>query len=184
MRHTLFPVLVAVLTMTGQTSATESHHTAPIVSQAWARATPAAIKIAAAYVKITAGHHGDRLLGASSNAAERIEIHTHKMDGDKMSMAKVAGVDIPAGSSVTFEPGGYHFMLFDLRRQLKEGEELQLVLEFADAGKMEVKAQIAPAWALGPDGKKAEDHSQHHSEHQKHNESNHEHHDKHDSKHH
>lgn len=163
MTRILLPILAIVFFLNGQASAADSQNAAPTVSQAWARATPAAIKIGAAYVTITAGQHADRLVGASSAIADRVEIHTHKMDGDKMSMAKIADIEIPASGTVKFGPGGHHFMLFDLRRPLKEGEDLQLVLEFAKAGKVDVKAQIFPAWSLGPDGQKAEDHSQHHS---------------------
>ena len=169
MNRTLLPVVaVAVLAMipvSATATATESDHAAPTVSQAWARATPPKIKIGAAYVKIEGGHHGDRLVGASSKIADRVEIHAHAMDGGKMSMTKIDDLDIPAGGTVKFEPGGYHLMLIDLRQQLKEGEQLKLVLEFANAGKVDVVARIVPAWSLGPDGKKGEDHSQHHSEH-------------------
>ncbi len=121
-------------------------------THAWSRATPATIKMGAAYVTLTAAKGAvDRLIGVSSPAAELVEVHGHMMSGGQMSMAKLDSVEIPAGETVKFKPGGLHLMLIGLRRQLKEGTKLTLQFEFAKSGKLEVEADILPAWSLGPD---------------------------------
>ncbi len=87
------------------------------------------------------GHHDDRLVGVQSDIADRIELHTHKMDGDIMRMRKVDGVDIPAGGKAVFEPGGLHLMIFGLKERLITGDEIEVELEFEQAGKV-----TAPFW--------------------------------------
>jgi copper(I)-binding protein len=68
-----------------------------------------------------------------------------------MRMRQVASIDVPAGGTVSLEPGGLHIMLIDLREPLKQGETLPLTLTFAKAGKVTVQvpvkspAETAPA---------------------------------------
>ena len=77
--------------------------------------------ISAGYFEITNhGHHDDRLIAASSPVSESVEIHTHNEEDGVMKMRRVEGVDLPAGQSVVFKPGGYHLMFFGTA--LKEGQ--------------------------------------------------------------
>jgi copper(I)-binding protein len=50
-----------------------------------------------------------------------------------MKMHAVDGIALPAGKPVNLASGGYHIMLFDLKRQLKEGETVPLTLVVEDA---------------------------------------------------
>ena len=45
-----------------------------------------------------------------------------------MKMQPVSGIDLPAGKPVDLASGGYHIMLMQLKRQLKEGETVPLTL--------------------------------------------------------
>src|SRR5689334_7866442 len=55
------------------------------VEGAWARATPPGAKVGGAFVTlINTGDAADRFVSASSGIAERVELHTHIMDGDVM----------------------------------------------------------------------------------------------------
>ena len=47
-----------------------------------------------------------------------------------MSMRRVPGLSIPAGSQVNLKPGGYHLMLFGLKTHLVDGEAHPLSLLF------------------------------------------------------
>ena len=70
-----------------------------------------------------------RLVSASSPIAAEVEIHTHSMSDGVMQMREVDGVDLSAGESVTFEPGGLHLMMFGFSRT--EGQtETPVTLEF------------------------------------------------------
>jgi copper(I)-binding protein len=47
-------------------------------------------------------------------------------------MRAVPSLELPAGKSIRLEPGGYHIMLFDLKRSLVPGQKLKLELSFED----------------------------------------------------
>jgi len=120
------------------------------ISDAWSRATPPGAKIAAGYLTIrNQGAAADRLIGASSPAAARVEPHVTEKQGEVMRMREVKGYDVPAKGSYELRPGGAHLMLVDIKRPLKEGDKVPLVLRFQKAGEvkvdLEVKALGAPA---------------------------------------
>jgi hypothetical protein len=116
---------------------------APSVSGAWARPAAAA-GVSAAYFTITApSGAADALLSATSPVADMVEIHETATDGTGMtSMDAVARVDVPAGSSVEFKPGGRHLMLMGLTSTLAPGSTIELDLVFEHAGKVVVQAEI------------------------------------------
>ena len=76
----------------------------------------------------------DRLVGAQSAAAQKVEIHEMKMDGNVMRMRELEkGLEIPAGGSVTLAPGGYHLMLQQLKAPLVKDSQVPVTLVFKDA---------------------------------------------------
>lgn len=64
----------------------------------------------AAYFSITS-NIADRITGASSAAAEAVEIHESMAAGGMAAMHRVESVELPAGQTVVFGPGGLHLML-------------------------------------------------------------------------
>src|SRR3546814_3893000 len=62
----------------------------------WARASAGPARNGAAFLAIENAGDADRLLGATGDIAERIELHTHEMDGDVMKMRRLEAVEIPA----------------------------------------------------------------------------------------
>lgn len=120
------------------------------VRDAWSRATAPSQKNGAVFLTIdNAGGPADRLTGAGSPHAERVELHNHTMQDGVMRMRPVPSVDVPAGGSVTLEPGGYHVMLMGLTAALEEGDVVPLTLTFEHAGTIEVDAMILGAGASG-----------------------------------
>jgi len=98
----------------------------------WTRATPAGATTAVGYLKITnTGSTPMRLTGATTAAAQRVEIHVMSMTGGVMSMRPVQGVDIAAGATVKLELGGIHLMLIGLRKPLLQEQMIPLTLAFA-----------------------------------------------------
>ena len=67
------------------------------VQDAWSRATPPGAKIAGGYLVIRNAGAADRLVSASSPAAERVETHVTIRDGDISRMREVKGYDAEAG---------------------------------------------------------------------------------------
>ena len=113
------------------------------VENAWARATPPGAKIGAGYMKISSAK-ADRLIGAATPAAAKVEMHVTQKQGDMMMMREVRGYDIPAGGSFELAPAGAHLMLVDLKAPLKEGTRVPLTLRFEKAGEVKVELEVRP----------------------------------------
>jgi len=73
------------------------------------------------------------LLSASSDVSKVVELHKMENVNEVMHMQKVDKVVIPANGQMEFKPGGYHFMVIGLTRALKDGEEVEVKLQFADS---------------------------------------------------
>jgi copper(I)-binding protein len=120
----------------------------------WARPSAGPNKLGAAYLILkNAGQEADTLQSVSSPAAQKVEIHEHTQDASGiMRMRPVeGGLNIPAGGTVEFKPGGYHLMLIGLTHNLEEGQQIPLKLHFAQAGDLdiEVKIEKRPAGTAG-----------------------------------
>ena len=127
----------------------------------WARTSPMATTMGAAYLSITSPVD-DALLGvkADSSIAEMAQIHEMvPVDGADMSsdstmaggmgtdttmaatemkMQEVEKIALPAGTKVELKPGGYHIMLMQLVKPLETGATISLTLVFENAGEKTV----------------------------------------------
>jgi periplasmic copper chaperone A len=114
------------------------------VEQPWARATPAGAKTGAVYMTLdNKSATGDRLTGASSDVADKLQIHEMKVENGVMQMRELAGgLPIPAGGSVMLKPGSYHVMLIGLKKPLTPGETFPLTLTFEKAGTISVTVPV------------------------------------------
>ena len=74
--------------------------------------------------------------------ADRAELHTHIMDGDKMMMRQVEGYDIPAGEHLILSPMGDHIMMMDLLAPLALGEMIEVTLSFEDGSMVQFEAPV------------------------------------------
>lgn len=72
--------------------------------------------IGAAYFTIRSAK-ADRIVAVSSPAADKIEIHASVTKGTSVSMQRLETVELPAGKTVKFEPGGMHLMVFSPRSE-------------------------------------------------------------------
>ncbi|MFT3905290.1 MAG: copper chaperone PCu(A)C [Steroidobacteraceae bacterium] len=117
------------------------------VMQPTASATPPTATTAAVYLMVhNAGASSDRLIGASTPIADKVEIHTVEMKGDVMQMRPVDGLDLAVGGMIEFATGKQHLMLVGLKQPLKAGDKFELTLKFAKAGELKVNV---PVTALG-----------------------------------
>lgn len=142
------------------------------VTGAWARTSPAVADAGALYMEIANGGDADgALVGVTVDAAVagRAEIHETvavegdtttgmpgqmpgstegqggtdgSMGGGMMEMRPVDRVEIPAGETVSFEPGGYHVMLLGLAQPLETGTTVEVTLAFEDSGEQVVTADV------------------------------------------
>jgi copper(I)-binding protein len=121
------------------------------IDKPWVRATPPGAKIAAGYMTIrNKSGTQDRLVGASSPAAGRVETHVNIKDGEILRMREVKGYDIPAKGTFELKPGGAHLMLVDIKQPFKEGDKVPVTLRFERAGEVKVDFRVEPLAAAAP----------------------------------
>lgn len=118
------------------------------VTDAWVRATMPGQPVGAAYMQIESDADA-RLVGVSSSAVPRVEVHEMKMDGDVMRMREVKAVDLPKGRTVSLEPGGFHIMLMNLKKPIVAGDSIPLTLTIESGGKQQTVEVKAEARAMG-----------------------------------
>ncbi len=114
------------------------------IEAAWARATPPGAKVGAGYLRIVnTTKTPDRLIGISSPAAAKVELHEMIMSGTIARMRQVVGgLEIPAGATVTLKPGSYHLMFLGLKAPFTEGERIKATLAFEKAGKVDMEFAV------------------------------------------
>jgi copper(I)-binding protein len=124
------------------------------VQQPWTRETAPGAKTAAGYMTIrNKSAQPERLVGGSSPVAAKVQTHVHLKDGEILRMREVTGYDIPAKGSFELKPGGAHLMLVDLKRPLKGGEKVPVVLKFENAGEVKVDFEVRPLASTPSDHK-------------------------------
>ena len=86
----------------------------------------------------------DALLGAEIPGCGVVELHDMKMDGDVMVMRPVEGqqIPIPAGETVELKRGGLHIMCIQKAAPLEVGTTVDMVLQFANAGTINVTGEV------------------------------------------
>ncbi len=112
------------------------------IENAWARPTTVSAQAAAIYLTITDLGAPDRLVGASTPAAGKAELHETIHDGDVMKMRPVAGLAISQSTPISLAPGGYHIMLTQLNRPFAAGQSFPLSLRFEKAGTVETTVVV------------------------------------------
>src|ERR1700733_11145594 len=117
------------------------------VSDAWIRAMPASIP-SGGYFTLRNGTAKDVILtGAATPACGSLMLHQSEMTGGMSSMHHVDEVDVPAGGSVAFAPGGYHLMCMQATSAITPGGNVPVTLIFKDGSK--VTASFAVRNAAG-----------------------------------
>jgi copper(I)-binding protein len=113
------------------------------VTNAWIRPTPAGASTGAAYLTLKANRDDALVQVAVDRAvAKEAMVHGTTDTGGQMGMQPAGRVPLPAGTTVTMRPGGFHIMLMDLTRRLEAGSKVALTLTFENAGSKVVEADV------------------------------------------
>ena len=120
---------------------------APVVSDAWARATPPGLDVGAAYMVIQGGSKPDKLLGGTSDRAAMVHLHAVDAKDGVSKMRAIESLEIPAGQTVTLAPNSTHLMLMGLSSPLVAGQTFLVTLQFAHSEPLPVKVTVRPATA-------------------------------------
>ncbi|MCW2370168.1 copper chaperone PCu(A)C [Sphingobium sp. B11D3D] len=114
----------------------------------------------AAYFTIHGGADDVVLRDVLTDEAVRVEIHESGTKNGVASMRPVKTVDVPAGATVKFEPGGKHLMLWSINPQALEDKKMTFTFIFSNGQRILADAIVQQP---GADGEMAgmEDHSGH-----------------------
>ena len=110
---------------------------------AWATATDASS--GAIYgLLVNLSSQPDTLLGATTDAAQTVELDTMSMDANGvMQMTPVdGGIPVAANAYTELQSGGLHLMLINLKQPLAAGGSIALTLHFEHAGDVQVSVPI------------------------------------------
>lgn len=117
--------------------------TVPTVSGAWVRPPQGMGRPAAGYLVITGGSQADALLSAKSPIAAMVELHETSTDASGMTgMHPISRLEVPAGATVTLQPGGYHLMFMSVTGTVEVGAKVRIELTFEKAGTITVEAEV------------------------------------------
>ena len=144
-RLTLAAAVVAALSIsTLEASAGDFAVGSIEIANPWTRATPKGADVAGGYMRITnKGAVADRLIGGSSAAASRLEVHEMTMADGVMRMRPLTqGLEVKAGETVELKPGSFHIMLMGLSRPLQKGQKIKGTLVFEKAGKVDIEYTV------------------------------------------
>ena len=126
--------------------------------EAWVRTTVPGQSVAAGYLKLRSTDAA-ALVGIRTPVTPEAAVHEMSMQGGIMKMRPIKRLTLPAGRLVELKPGGYHVMLTNLTKPLKEGEKvpLTLTIERQDKGREEIEI-TAEVRSAAPGGSVHEHH--------------------------
>jgi copper(I)-binding protein len=113
-----------------------SHAMDLVVQDAWVREAPPTARTLAGYGLLS--NHGDQeitVTAVSSKSFGRVEMHSMIMKNGMMQMKAVKRIVIPAGGTFEFVPGGYHLMLINPAKSLRDGDRVELEFELSNGAK-------------------------------------------------
>ncbi|MBV8394448.1 MAG: copper chaperone PCu(A)C, partial [Alphaproteobacteria bacterium] len=119
----------------------------------WARIQTAESREAGGYMTLkNTGPENDRLVAASSAAAESVEICGIRVVDSSLRMRPYKnGLSIPAGMPIELKPRGYHLLLEGLKAPLVKGQKVPVTLTFEKAGTREVELTVEAPGMIGKD---------------------------------
>ena len=151
--RTLSILLAVVLAAGAQAQTVE-------VKNAWVRATVQGQKATGAFMQITAPA-ASTLVSISTPVAGVAEVHEMKMDGDVMRMRPLTkGLELPAGTTVQLQPGGYHLMLMELKLPLQKDTTIPITLTLQNSKGVQSTQELrVPVLTAAPKGQAEHQHN-------------------------
>lgn len=114
------------------------------IKNQWVRASNDGQDVSAAYMTIVS-NEDTSLIAIYSDVADVIEIHSMSMENGVMKMRMLDTLDLTAGKPTELSPGGFHLMLFDLKKPLTAGKEAHFTLHFKNKAGQEKTISVTSA---------------------------------------
>lgn len=117
------------------------------VSETKLRLLPGNLPAAGYFTLTNSGNQPVVLTGAQSPAFAQVMMHRSSLENGMASMQHVAQVEVAAGATLKFAPGGYHLMLMQRQRELALGDQVEANLLFTDGQSLPVTFIAVPPGA-------------------------------------
>jgi copper(I)-binding protein len=140
-KHLSHFVLTLVLALSyAQVKAKELVYSKELVSvtDAWVRPTNPGQEVGAAYMTLLSKQEMT-LVSIESNVTNSVEIHNMTMENGVMKMRMLEKLPLMVGKPFKLAPGGFHLMMFDLKKPLIVGEQVNFILHFKTSNKKTMK---------------------------------------------
>ena len=139
LKKTLYLALVLLM---GMLLACSKQATEINITDNWVRATAEGQDVGAAYMTITSASDNS-LVKVESSVTDSVEIHSMSIENGVMKMRMLEQLDLKANTPNKLAPGGFHLMLFDLKKPLKAGETVSFTLHFKNQAGKEILATVS-----------------------------------------
>lgn len=143
-RHVLSQSLTLALFAAGLLlAAPGAYAQAPVltVHDAWVREPMGGRNMTGVFAIVeNAGATPRAIVSATTDAAEKVELHEMKNEGGMMRMSPVKQIAVPAKGKVELKPGSFHVMLFGIKGKPAAGDTMNLTLTFDDGTKVTTTA--------------------------------------------
>ena len=140
---TRYLIAATVAGLLSLAAAAEEPQTALVFDDAWIRALPASQPNTAAYLTLSnQGRNAVAIIGANSEIASKVEIHTTREVDGYLRMEQLDGLALAAGETLSLAPGGIHLMLLGLAYAPRPGDEIRICLELASGDEACTEAAV------------------------------------------
>jgi copper(I)-binding protein len=139
-RHALGLAVIGALLLSGPLVA---QNTDIVAHDAWVRMPPKSKTDTALYM-VVENHTAQarNIVAVSTDSAAQAEMHQMQMVKMMMVMTPVNQVPIPAHGKTSFDPNGYHVMLFGLKTRPEIGDKIDVTLKLDDGTMVPVEATV------------------------------------------
>ena len=114
------------------------------VSKAWVREAPPGAEVMAGYAQLkNTSRDPIKIEGARSPQFGDVQMHRTEMENGQMRMRAEPQLLLEGDSTLTFEPGDLHLMLFEPKKPLKAGDHVTIKFDcgkHSSSGDFVVKA--------------------------------------------
>ena len=111
------------------------------INDPWVRPSSEGMATALYFTIENSGEEADTLYKVESEISKRVEIHETYKSGDMMGMREVEMIVVEPNSSFELKPGSHHIMVMKLLKDIPIGDEVEFLLHFKHAGKINITAE-------------------------------------------
>ena len=114
------------------------------ISHAWVQEAPPSAEVLAGYMDLqNQSPQAQTLLGARSADFKSVMLHQTVSKGGMAHMNHIPQIEIKPGSTLQLTPGGYHLMLMNPKKGLRQGDQVEVLLEFKGGLVLPVKLKVS-----------------------------------------